>query len=99
MVQTVRKIPSLVVLSTDTITTGSAVVMDFYTPSVVGSFSVSVWVMPTMPGLLINKRTPDGRLTPFGLLLIFDSGSYQIQFEYSYQTAPTVCILNTVECS
>ena len=81
-------------LTIDTTIIGSAVVMDFYTPSVVGSFSVSMWIMPTTPGHLINKRTPDGRLTPFGLLLIFDSGSYQIQFEYSYQTAPTVCILN-----
>ena len=64
--------------------------MDYYLPRVDSDFSVSMWLMPTTPGVLMLKRTLDGTFTLFNISLTLVAGSYQIEFEYTYQTAPTV---------
>ena len=64
--------------------------MEYYLPILDSSFSISMWLMPTAPGLLMIKRTLDGSLSPFSILLTFNAESYQVQIEYAYQATPTV---------
>lgn len=64
--------------------------MEYYLPRVDSSFSISMWLMPTAPGLLMIKRTLDESFTPFSISLTFNAGLYRVQIEYTYQVAPTV---------
>lgn len=72
--------------------------MEYYLPSVDGDFSISMWLMPTTPGLLMYKRTIDGSFTPLDISLTFGAGFYQIQMEYAYQSTPIVRISAYYKC-
>ena len=74
-------------------------VMEYYLPRVDGDFSVSMWLMPTAPGLLMVKRTLDGTFTPFSVSLTLTAGFYQIQIEYAYQITPTVWVIICCGCT
>ena len=70
--------------------------MEYYLPRVDSDFSISMWLRPITPGLLMYKRTLDGSFTPLNISLTFNAGFYQIQIEYAYQSTPTVRILYIV---